>query len=212
MTAFSFVAPLGGAINFRGITGSVLAMSEASGDSLMVPLDHVNALPANRLIVQCRGGSIADSIPLRARYSEVQFFLTPTFKAGKWSISKKGVSDEDGEKVATPSGAGSARLGFELHFDGAVDANPIWVNWMATSAGKSTIELRADGKAITKINVMVENRNASDITNIKATTDIVLNAYVISRLTTILVGDIVTIPLTLADVTGVKELLLTMSN
>lgn len=83
---------------------------------------------------------------------------------------------------------------------------------MATSAGKSTIELRADGKAITKINVMVENRNASDITNIKATTDIVLNAYVISRLTTILVGDIVTIPLTLADVTGVKELLLTMSN
>lgn len=206
MSAFHFISAPGGAINFRGLKAHILAMSQTSGTAIDVELDYSSTLEGNRLLVQCPGGDIGDVPVTRSAYNQAQFFITPAFRGGAWTISDKGVFNEKGKLVKAGAKPDSTDIGFELRVQAQDLGDPVWIGWLALNVGKHTLELFSDGKKFNSEVIDVKPRTQASIEVDRVAGTISVSSHRLGAAKSVLVGDLVVQSIALKQIEAIKKL------
>lgn len=206
MKAFSFISPLSGAINFRGISGTLLAIDRVHGNALRFALDDVSTLTDNRLLVQCKKGVIDALQDVSSVYNQAQFYITPQLDAGRRFVSADQITDKAGVKISEPDEKSLFSIGFELDIKLPSPGPHIWVAWMVSKAGKTKLTVMANGTELRSVDVTAANIDEKVFNDINFPGGIIFKSHIAPKLKAVTVGDIVTFPFNLDELEGIKEI------
>lgn len=203
MSAFRFISPEGGAINFRGLNADLVAISESSGKSVDVLLDSSSTAEGNRFIAQCSGGVLDPITSARRAYNQAQFFFTRSLQAGRRTVSSKGVYDEYGAAIKEPAQK-TAALGFELRMRAQDSGAPIWIGWIAIEKGKWRLKVKGDNKTLASALVDIEARSQEAVrADVEAGT-LLVDSHMAAAAKAAVAGDLIVFSFELETIDAVK--------